>query len=254
MCCSAAPHPVAFRWIDEASYSRRARLPRQGHRAEKLGYAGAVDLGRARPSGGAAGASRRPPRGWWEALVFPAGVLAVHQLRYLLAFGSDAGPALSAQGDRYVATAAIVAGVLVFVSLAVGLMTLLAASRGRETRMVARVPLWLLWLALTLLLLVGFCALEGLEMALEPHHAAGLTGILGHGGFWSLPAAALVGALMALLVHGGRALLVIASRNPRGRVPRPRSSWPGRSPAGAPPCGPMASCAAGRAPPANAFA
>jgi hypothetical protein len=187
-------------------------------------------------------------------LVFPAGVLVVHQLRYLLAFGSHAGSELSAQGDRYVATAAVVAGALVFVSLSVGLMRLVAASRGRGTLMVARAPLWLLWLALTLLLLVGFCALEGLEMALEPHHAAGLIGIFGHGGLWSLPAAALVGAVMALLVHGGRVLLVLAGRHRCGQVTRSTGSWPARSTAGAPPCGPMATCAAGRAPPVHALA
>jgi hypothetical protein len=186
-------------------------------------------------------------------LVFPAAVLAVHQLRYLLAFGSDAGSELSAQGDRYVATAAVVAGVLLFVSLTVGLMRLVAASRGRAL-MAARAPLWLLWLALTLLLVVGFCALEALEMALEPHHAAGLTGMFGHGGFWSLPAAAFVGAVMALLVHGGRALLGIAARHRCGRVTRSTGSWPARAPVGAPACGPMASCAAGRAPPVRALA
>ena len=186
--------------------------------------------------------------------VFPAAVLAVHQLRYLLAFGSHAGSELSEQGDRYVATAAVVATVLVVVSLSFGLMRLVAASRGRGTRMTASAPIWLLWLALTLLLFVGFCALEGLEMALEPHHAAGVTGILGHGGFWSVPAAALVGAVMALLVHGGRALLVIAARRRCGRVTRSTGSSPARSCARALPCGPMASCAAGRAPPVYSFA
>jgi hypothetical protein len=173
----------------------------------------------------------------------------VHQLRYLLAFGSDAGSELSAQGDRYVAMAAVLAGALVVLSLSVGLMRLVAAWRGRGTPVTARAPLWLLWLALTLLLVVGFGALEGLEMAFEPHHAAGLIGIFGHGGFWSLPAAALVGAVMALLVHGGRALLVLAGRHRCGRVNRSIGSWSARSPAGPLLCGPMATCAAGRAPP-----
>jgi hypothetical protein len=243
-------------WVDPRSLvaANTAAAGAATSRAEKLGYAGAVDLSGARPSGGAAGALRRPPRGWWGTLVFPAAVLAVHQLRYLLAFGSDAGSELGAQGDRYVATAAVVAGALVFVSLSVGLMRLVTASRGRGSLMAARAPLWMLWLGLTLLLFVGFCALEGLEIALEPHHAAGLTGVFGHGGFWSLPAAALVAAVMALLVHGGRALLVIAARHRCGRVTRSSGSWPARAPAGAPPCGPMASCAAGRAPPVHALA
>lgn len=213
-----------------------------------------MDLSGARPPGGAAGASRRPPRGWLGTLVFPAGVLAVHQLRYLLAFGSHAGSELSAQGDRYVATAALAAAGLVLVSLGVGLTRLVAASRGRGTHVVSRAPLWLLWLGLTVLLVVGFCGLEGLEMVVEPHHAAGLTGVFGHGGLWSVPAATLVGAVMALLAHGGRALLVIVARRRSARIVTATGSWPAVSPAWAAPRGPMATCAAGRAPPLHALA
>lgn len=186
--------------------------------------------------------------------MFPAGVLAVHQLRYLLAFGSDAGSQLSAQGDHYVATAAVVAGALVLLSVTAGLMKLFAASRGRGTLTVTRAPFWLLWLALAALLLVGFCALEGLEIALEAHHAAGLIGIFGHGGLWALPAAASVGAVMALLVHGGRALLKIAARRRSLRVAGSPGTRLARSRVAAPLCGPMASCAAGRAPPVHALA
>jgi hypothetical protein len=143
-----------------------------------------VKLSGVRPADGsfAGNRPRRPRRCWWETLVFPAAVLAVHQLRYLLAFGSHAGSELTARGDRYVPSAAVVAGALVAVSVGVGLLRLVAAARGRSGLAIARAPLWLLWLGLTVSLLVGFCALEGLESALEPQHAGGLVGMFGAGG------------------------------------------------------------------------
>jgi hypothetical protein len=146
------------------------------------------------------------PRCWWELLVFPAAVLAVHQLRYLLAYGSRAGAELSAHGDRYVGTAAAVALTLVAISLSLGLLRLAVVSKGGgQLPMAGRAP-WLRWLAVTGLLLAGFCVIEGLEICFEAHHATGLQGIVGDGGWWALPAAALVGGLMVLLACSGRAL------------------------------------------------
>jgi hypothetical protein len=195
-------------------------------------------------------APRRIPRGLWAALLFPAGVLAVHQLRYLLAYGSRAGSELSAHGDHYVAAATVVAAILVIIALGVGLGRLLAASRGSGHPQLARVPVWLLWVGLTLVLFAGFCALEALEVVFEPEHEAGLVGMFGDGGLWAVPAAALVAGLMALLVHGGRALLVLATRQRTGlraAVTPARHPGPTRT---VQPHRPMADCAAGRAPPA----
>jgi hypothetical protein len=210
-----------------------------------------VDLSGAHAAVGSSAASRLPrPQRWWsKTLLFPAAVLAVHQLRYLIAFGSHAGSALSARGDRYVATAAVVAATLLVISLGVGLARLVVAWRGRGDLDFAQAPWWLVWLGLTVLLLAGFCALEGLEVALEPHHTGGLVGIFADGGLWALPAAAFVGAVMTLLGHGGRALLVIAARRRitrRASVSAPRHRGASRC---APRRRPMASCAAGRAPP-----
>jgi hypothetical protein len=185
-------------------------------------------------------------------LVLPAAVLAVHQLRYLLAYGSNAGSELSAHGDHYVGTGALIAGTLVAVSLVVWLLRLVAVSRGRSYPGMAGAPLWLLWLGVTGLLVAGFCAVEAIEIAFEPHHATGIAGIFGSGGWWALPTAAFVGGLMAGLVRGGRALLVIAARGRLTQPARITSSRHPRAPGDRLLVRPLASCAAGRAPPVTA--
>ena len=181
--------------------------------------------------------------------MFPAAVLAVHQLRYLLAYGSNAGSELGAHGDHYVTTAAVIAGTLVAISLGAGILILVAVSRSRGHPRMSTAPLWLVWLTVTLLLVAGFCALEALEITFEPEHAGSVASIFGDGGWWALPAAMSVAGLMALLVRGGRVLLVIAARTRvAGRTRTVGSGRPRLTQCSALP-GPMASCAAGRAPP-----
>ena len=185
----------------------------------------------------------------WRIVVFPASVFAVHQLSYLLAYGSDAGTELSEHGDHYVATAAMAALALAALSLVLGLVRLLEAWRGRTPPAMTSLPLWLAWLGWTLALVAGFCALEGLEIVLEPHHVGGVVGVFGNDGWWALPAAAFVGAVMTLLLRGGRALLAIVTHSRGSRRVRSASvRHPGRVP-GASRRRPMASCAPGRAPP-----
>jgi hypothetical protein len=199
-----------------------------------------------RASPAAAGAGWR----WWQLLALPAAVLAVHQLRYVLAYGSRAASELSAHGDRYVSTAALVASTLVAISLAAGLVRLVAVSRGGSRPRIGSAPWWLLWLGLTVALVAGYWALEGLEAAFEPEHAGGVASAFAEGGFWALPAAALVAAVLTAIVRGGRLMLAVAARgrlthrraaNVRGR-PRPLVERAL--------CAPMAGCAPGRAPPA----
>src|SRR4051794_41866389 len=66
-----------------------------------------------------------------------AGALALHELRYLVAYGGDAGRALDEQGHGYLGTVAALVAVAVVASVA----TLVAALvRGR--RPAARAPSW----------------------------------------------------------------------------------------------------------------
>jgi hypothetical protein len=76
---------------------------------------------------------------------------------------------------------------------------------------------------------------ELLEGLLATGHPAGLVGVFGYGGWWSLPAALAVGLVLAAAFHGARwALQEVAERRsgtPRLRrarisVPRPPYSAP----------------------------
>lgn len=177
----------------------------------------------------------------------------MHQLRYVLAYGSHAAAQLSAHGDHYVATATVTSGALVAVALGLSVLKLPATWRGRAHVEIVRGPLRLLWLGLILLLFAGYCALEGLETVFEPDRAAGIAEIFGSGGWWALPAAAFVAGLVALLVHGGHALLVVMARRRLPRRATTSNARPRASRGTVLPWRPMASCAPGRAPPVTAL-
>jgi hypothetical protein len=185
--------------------------------------------------------------------MFPAGVLGVHELRYLLAYGARAGHELSEHGDSYVGTASMLAGLLLVPPAAGLIVGVLRARRGRAGGTQSRLRPWQSWLVWTALLIVGFCALEGLEMLLESEHPDGFVGVFGGGGWWALPAALGVAALFTLVTRGARALARRVARSHRRRpgwdaAPMRRSTRPVRGGRRASRT-PLASRAAGRAPP-----
>jgi hypothetical protein len=183
--------------------------------------------------------------------LFPFGAVAVHQLRYQLAFGADASRELADQGHAYLheLTPWIV---LAVATGAGGLLARLARARrsGESERGRCLAALWALTSAALFSIYVGQEFLEGLLADGRPQ---GLAGILGDDGLWALPASIAVGGLLALLVRGGRALVARVAR--RGR-PRPRVAA-ARAPKGAvrparvalPRLAPLAGASAGRAPP-----
>jgi hypothetical protein len=114
--------------------------------------------------------------------------------------------------------------------------------------------LWALASAGLFSIYVGQEFLEGL---LATGHPQGLTGILGDGGLWALPAAVAVGGLLALAIRGTRTLVSriarLGSQRPRiasARVPkvvvRPAVVALARR-------APLAVASAGRAPPFGAL-
>ena len=145
----------------------------------------------------------------------PAAILAVHDLRYRLAFGAAAPERLQSEGHAYLHAAVPFA--VVAAALGAGLWLVRAARAGapRRTRLL---KLWTLAFGSLLAIYAGQELLEG---AVAPGHPAGLHGAFGDGGLWAIPAAAAAAAALALLVSGAsHALELLADARARVALPR----------------------------------
>jgi hypothetical protein len=155
-----------------------------------------------------------------RAAVVPIAAFAVHQLRYLLAFGAGASAELQRQGHSYLHS--VVPWLVLGVGLAAGafLSSLGRALSGQTT--VPRYGLSLigLWLTCAVCLLAIYTCQEFLEGLFATGHPAGMAGVFGYGGWWAVPAALCVGLVLAALLHGARWLLHEAAsrRDARRRV------------------------------------
>ena len=181
----------------------------------------------------------------------PAAALAVHQLRFLLAFGGDAGVELARQGHSYLHS--LVPWIVLLVGLAAGafLWALGRAMGGQRSAPRYTLSLAALWVVCSACLLAIYVTQEFLEGLLATGHPSGLAGIFGYGGWWSVPAAVCVGLVLAAVFHGARWVLdEVAQRGDRlvsaaapvtatperpGEVLLPRLSplaegWSGRGP------------------------
>ncbi len=131
---------------------------------------------------------QRGPAVWRLAQLgmMPAGALAVHQLRYWLAYGGHAGTALRLQGHSYLHS--IAPWVVLVMAFSVGsfLRALGRAFGGRCS--VSRFTLSFvgLWLVCALSLVIVYSSQEFLEGLFATGHPAGLVGIFGFGGWWSI--------------------------------------------------------------------
>ncbi len=182
-------------------------------------------------------------------LLVPAAALAVHQLRFWLAYGSQANAQLAAQGHSYLHSLAPwtvlalgIGGTLFLRRLA------LALSTGRAEGPAPR-PLAALWAITTVGLIAVYSVQETLESFLDSGHPGGFAGVFGHGGYWALPASAVVAVVVVAVLRLGRTVLAAAARmRPRLTRVRPISA---AVPIGVAPVvvRPLARAAAGRAPP-----
>jgi hypothetical protein len=186
-----------------------------------------------------------------RAAMVPAAAFAVHQLRYLLAYGGAAGVELQRQGHSYLHS--LVPWIVLLFGLAVGgfLTALGRAMSGHRSLPRYSFSLVGLWLTCSACLLVIYVSQEFLEGLFATGHPAGLAGIFGYGGWWSVPAALCVGLVLAALFHGARWVLAevaarggaapqaVATAGPQGwgvsDVLRPRVAplalgWSGRGP------------------------
>ncbi len=161
----------------------------------------------------------------------PIAALAVHQLRFLLAFGGGAGVELARQGHSYLHS--LVPWIVLLIGIGVGgfLWVLGRALRGQRSVPRYTLSLAALWLVCSLCLVAIYVTQEFLEGRFATGHPAGLAGIFGYGGWWSIPAALCVGLVLAAVFHGARWVLdgvaqrhhrfVCGRGSPRTRPPRP---------------------------------
>jgi hypothetical protein len=183
-------------------------------------------------------------------LLLPAAAFVVHQLRYRIAYGSRADQVLAAQGHSYLNSFA--PWLALVLSIAFGLLVLRAAhaAAGRAVEAPRR-SLAGLWALATASLVAIYAAQELLEGFFATGHPAGVPGVLGHGGWWALPLAAAAGAVVAVLLRAGCALVSAARRlAPRRPLKLAPPSVRRLHPVDLAPRPALAGAAAGRAPPA----
>lgn len=183
----------------------------------------------------------------------PAAVLTVHQLRYQLVFGGRTDEKLASQGHQYLGTVAPVAAMLLAIVVGLFLANLARAWRGGHQGAApdTRGSLPKIWLLAALSLLLIYCGQELFEGLLAAGHPGGLAGIFGQGGLWAVPLSILLGGLVAAVLRvADAAIRWAAARRRADRVPRVRARNVRRPRTFiAAPRGPLASAAAGRAPP-----
>ncbi len=201
-----------------------------------------------------AGADRRSAvRGLARAAVVPAAAIAVHQLRYLLAFGGTASVQLERQGHSYLHSVAPWIAVALAGAVGVFLSALGRAMNGQTSAPRYGLSLAALWMVCAASLVAIYSGQEFLEGLLATGHPAGLVGIFGYGGWWAIPAALCVGLVLATILHGARWVLrEVATRSAR-TAPSPSSPPAALSrPAGisVPRLAPLALGWCGRGPPA----
>ena len=152
------------------------------------------------------------------AAILALGAFAVHQLRYLIAFGSSSSEELARQGHGYMAAWLPILGVFTISAL---LGTLI---RGRFGARLAKASLSRRAAIFAAALLAIFVTQESLEGVLAAGHPAGVAAVLGYDGWLAIPLAAAVGFVAALLARaleqveiaiGARRTIPVLPRAPR---------------------------------------
>jgi hypothetical protein len=157
------------------------------------------------------------------ASILAVGAFALHQLRYLLAFGGSASAELAQDGHRYMSDLLPPLSVLVLAAVVATLI------RGTEGASPARAPLARRIAVFAGALLAIYVGQELLEGLVTSGHASGLAAVLAGGGWIALPLALTIGTLAALLAHmlerAERVIAVIHLERPlRSRPPAVRGT------------------------------
>jgi hypothetical protein len=184
--------------------------------------------------------------------LMPSAAFAVHQLRYLLAFGGHASLALQRQGHSYLHSLAPWSVLLIALALGAFLRALGRAFSGQRSLPRYTASFGALWLSCAACLVAIYASQEFLEGLFATGHPAGLTGIFGYGGWWAIPASLCVGLVLAAVFHGARWVLREVSERRAARasvVPAPLAPGPLPSYRLAPRLEPLAAGWSGRGPP-----
>jgi hypothetical protein len=142
---------------------------------------------------------RRTVAGLRPVLLLAVAALALHQLRYIAGHGDRAGQALADHDHGYLdlllpLVVSLAAVLIVSLVLAAALVPPLRATSPRSG--VGRS------LVYALALLTAFCSQELVEGVLSAAHPGGIDALLGDRGWVVLPAAAGLGYVVSLLLHG----------------------------------------------------
>jgi hypothetical protein len=190
---------------------------------------------------------RRAPHGSGLLLV-PAAAFVVHQLRYTLAYGSHANEELAAQGHSYLNSLVPWFVLALGVGLALFVRRVARVVRGYDAGRVSRRSGFALWLGTWAGLVAIYAVQESLEALLASGHPGGVGGVLGHGGWWAVPVAAVVALGVLALLRVARVVLrAVARRAPSAWAHAPALRLPAGVAAAL--VSPLARAAAGRAPP-----
>ncbi len=183
------------------------------------------------------------------------GALGVHDLRYLLAYGGDAGEELSLQGHAYLRLATPVVAGFVVLAAAAFLSRVVRAFEGEAAGGAPLPRAKCVWALLSSLLITVYCSQEWIEGQLAEGHPGGLGAPFDHGGWLALPLAVAIGLLIMLALRGATTVLAAASRRRRRRIalfaPVLAASPLARSLARVPSADELARRLAPRAPPAS---
>lgn len=184
--------------------------------------------------------------------LMPAAAFAVHELRFVLAFGGHAGVVLQRTGHSYLHS--FVPWIVLLIAVSVGgfLWALGRALSGQTSVQRYTLSLTGLWLVCSAALVAIYVSQEFLEGLLATGHPAGLAGIFGYGGWWAIPASLCVGLVLAAFFHGARWVVdEIARRRDRPlvRVPARAAATAAPRAAARPRLVPLAEGWSGRGPP-----
>jgi hypothetical protein len=182
-------------------------------------------------------------------LLVPAAALVVHQARYTLAYGARANHELTAQGHSYLHSLVPWTILALGIGGSLFLRRLARAARTGHSGTFTRLSATSLWAVTTFGLIAIYAVQETLEALSVSGHPGGVSGVFGHGGWYAIPAAAVVAVGVVAILRVGRAVLRFAARlaPAAARLVARNLRVPFSVALVAP--GPLALAAAGRAPP-----